>query len=94
MGEAKPINQLIYQFLKSIGIKGKIEENFAIVHWDKVVGDEIAKQTEPFRVTDGILYVKVADTVWRNELYFLKNEIIKKLNEKVGKQIITDIKFY
>ncbi len=94
MGEARPINQLIYQFLKSIGIKGKIEENFAIVYWDAVVGNEIARQTEPFRVTDGTLYVKVADTVWRNELHFLKNEIIQKLNEKVGKQIITDIKFY
>ncbi len=94
MAEAKPLNQLIFQFLKSVGIKGKIEEYLAIVYWDHVVGKEIAKQSEPFKVVKGSLFVKVNDTVWRNELQFFKNEIIEKLNKKIGKNVIRDIKFY
>ena len=94
MREAKPLNKLIDQYLQSVGIKGKIKENFAIVYWDSVVGKEISEITEPFRVSRGILFVKVNDTVWRNELQFFKNEIIEKLNKKIGKRLINDIKFY
>jgi hypothetical protein len=37
MKEAKPLNQLIFQFLQNLGIKAKIEENYALVYWDTVV---------------------------------------------------------
>ncbi|MEJ2634993.1 MAG: DUF721 domain-containing protein [Calditrichia bacterium] len=94
MNEAKPLNKLIYQFLQSIGIKDRFEENLAIAYWDIVVGKEISQKTEPYKVAKGILFVRVNDTVWRNELQFFKNEICEKLNNKIGKKLINDIKFY
>lgn len=94
MSSVKPVSQLIEQFLQSVGIQGKIEENFAIVHWDMAVGKEISEQTEPYKIVRGILFVRVKDPVWRNELQFFKEEIIKKLNHKIGKNIVKDIKFY
>lgn len=93
MSTAKPLNQLIQQFLESIGIGAKIEENLAVVHWDSVVGKEISEHTDPYKIADGILYVRVNDPVWRNELQFFKNEIINKLNSKIGKSLVRDIKF-
>ncbi|UCF64307.1 MAG: DUF721 domain-containing protein [bacterium] len=94
MSYAKPVSQLIEQFLKSMGIGDKIEENYAIVYWEQAVGKEIAQHTEPYKITQGILFVKVSDPAWRNELQFFKNEIIEKLNQKIGKKIVKDIKFY
>ncbi len=94
MKEAKPLNQLITQFLKSIGIHERVEENLAIAFWDAVVGEEIARHTEPIKVARGILFVRVDDTVWRNELQFFKTDILQKLNEKIGKKVVKDIKFY
>ncbi len=94
MSSAKPLNQLIHQFLESIGIGGKIEENLAMVYWDSVVGKEISQHTNPFKIAEGILYVKVNDPVWRNELQFFKNDIIEKLNTKMGKHLVKDVKFY
>jgi hypothetical protein len=38
--------------------------------------------------------VKVDDDVWRNELTYFKRQIIEKLNEKLGKKTIKEIKFY
>ncbi len=94
MSPERPLNELIFQFLESIGIKERVEEHFAFVYWDSVVGKEIAKQTEPTKITRGILFVKVKDSVWRNELQYFKNEIIEKLNKRIGKKVIEDIKFY
>ena len=94
MAEAKPLNMLINKFLKSIGLKEKFEENFAIVYWDSVVGKEISENTEPFKVNKGVLFIKVKDSTWRNELQYFKNEIIEKLNRKIGKRIVRDLKFF
>ena len=94
MSSLKPVSQLIEQFLQSVGIQGKVEENFAIVHWDLAVGKEISERTEPYKIVRGILFVKVKDPVWRNELLFFKEEIIKKLNDKIGRETVKDIKFY
>lgn len=94
MSPERPLNELIFQFLESIGIKERVEEHFAFVYWDSVVGKEIARQTEPTKITRGILFVKVKDSVWRNELQYFKNEIIEKLNKRIGKKVVEDIKFY
>jgi predicted nucleic acid-binding Zn ribbon protein len=94
MGEPQPLNKLILKFLESIGIREKVDENLALVYWHEVVGKEISEKTEPIKVVKGLLFVRVNDTVWRNELQFFKNEILQKLNTKIGKKRISDIKFY
>lgn len=94
MAKNKPVGDLIFKFLQSIGIREKIEENLALVYWDSVVGKKIAENAEPYKIAKGIIFVKVEDTVWRNELQYFKNEIIEKLNHKLGKKTVTDIKFY
>ncbi|NIV04319.1 DUF721 domain-containing protein [Candidatus Saccharibacteria bacterium] len=81
-------------FLKAMGMRERFEENLSIAFWDTVVGKEIAQHTEPQKVSSGILFVKVDNDVWRNEIVYYKNEIIQKLNQKVGKRAIKEIKFY
>ena len=90
----KHIRDSIMAFLKAAGLRDIFEENLAIAFWDGVVGPEVAKKTEPHKVTKGTLFVKVRDTVWRNELTFLKPQIIQKLNDKLEEPAIKDIKFY
>ena len=41
----------------------------------------------------GKLFVRVKTPTWRNELVFLKSEIISKLNRRVGKKVVKDIVF-
>ncbi|MDL1878766.1 DUF721 domain-containing protein, partial [Cytophagia bacterium CHB2] len=42
-------------------------------------------------VQDGRLYVEVANSIWRNELYYMKPDIIVKINKKLGQNLIHDI---
>lgn len=94
MSQSQPLNRLIFQFLESVGIKDRVEENFVFMFWDGVVGKEIAQRTEPTKIKKGILFVKVDDSAWRSELQYFKNEIMDKLNKRVGKKVVEDIKFY
>lgn len=93
-GRAKHVRDAIVSFFQSIGMREKFDENLSIAFWDTCVGKEIARHTEPQKVVKGTMFVRVDNDVWRNELTFLKNEIIQKLNQKVGKKAIREIKFY
>jgi len=83
----------IDSMLRKFGIENAIAQNNALNLWGEIVGEKVAKNTEPDRVEHGVIIVKVSSPTWRQELYFQKNEIIKKINNKIGKNVIKDIRF-
>jgi len=83
----------IDSMLRRFGIDNAIAQNDAINIWNEVVGEAVARNTTPDRVEHGVLIVKVSSPTWRQELFFKKDEIIKKLNIKIEKKVIRDIRF-
>jgi len=61
--------------------------------WDSIVGDIISKNTKPAAFKGRILLVHVTSSTWVHQLQFLKEEMIAKLNEALGKSLIDDLKF-
>mgnify|MGYP001572522136 CR=1 FL=1 len=95
---ARTIGNLLNDVLQQYGLTQRLKEFQAVEAWPEVVGENIAKITLAREVRDGRLYVEVSSTeragsAWRNELYFLKADIIEKLNKKSGQNIIHDIMF-
>jgi predicted nucleic acid-binding Zn ribbon protein len=83
----------IYSMLHRFGIDNAIAQNQALNIWNDIVGNTVAKNTEPDRVEHGVIIVKVSSPTWRQELYFQKKEIIHKINNTIGKNVIRDIRF-
>jgi predicted nucleic acid-binding Zn ribbon protein len=61
--------------------------------WDGIVGDVISKNAKPGAFNGRILLVYVTSSTWVHQLQFLKEEMIAKLNEALGKSLIDDLKF-
>lgn len=80
-------------FLRKSGLEKGVKQNTALLLWDEVVGENIAENTSPEKVEHGTLLVTVENSSWRQELVFKKKEIIDKLNNKIGKKTIKDIRF-
>jgi predicted nucleic acid-binding Zn ribbon protein len=80
-------------FLRKSGLEKGVKQNTALLLWDEVVGKNIAENTNPEKVEHGTLLVTVENSSWRQELVFKKKEIIDKLNNKIGKKTIKDIRF-
>ncbi len=94
MSRPKPIKNIIIELLKAYGLKDKFDQYLAIAYWESCVGKEIASHTTPIEVENGIVFVQVDSDTWRNELVFFKHEIIQRLNERIGKPVVQEIKFY
>lgn len=61
--------------------------------WIKAVGSRIANQTSPERLHKGSLFVKVSSPVWMQQLHFLKEEMIEKINRQMDDHSVRDIFF-
>lgn len=87
------IDQVLKRTLKGLKIERRIKEETVVLNWNKVVGGRIARESIPVKVKDSILFVKVENASWRNELVFLKGNIIQGLNQSVGGSVIKEIVF-
>jgi len=87
------IDAVLTRALKGLKIERRIKQESVILNWSKVVGDRIALQSAPLKVKDSILFVRVENASWRNELVFLKGKIVQELNQSVGGNVIKDIVF-
>ena len=55
---------------------------------------KIAEVTQCGDITDGVLFVNVSTAAWRQELSYLKKEILIKIRDLTGYKKLTDIKFH
>ncbi len=78
---------------REIPLARKLAEVRAIQLWPAVVGDNVSAHTKPLSIQDKIIFVKVDNSAWCNELSFFKKDIIKKVNEGVGMRVIRDVYF-
>ncbi len=79
----KLLSDFLPEVLDKLRLTDKLIEQKAFLLWNRVVGKEIKKHTKPYNIENGILVVLVDNSAWMNELTYLKNEIIKKLNEQI-----------
>jgi len=61
--------------------------------WNKAVGARIAENTHPEFIREGILFVNVASSVWMQELHFLRDKILEKVNNELDSTQIKEIRF-
>ena len=61
--------------------------------WQEAIGPTIAENARPAAFKGQILLVHVTSSPWMQQLQFLKQDIIQKLNTALGKEMVTEIKF-
>jgi hypothetical protein len=61
--------------------------------WASVVGEEIARRSEPESLEGGVLTVRVTDPAWGKTILKLQGKIIPSLNRAVGVPLVRRINF-
>jgi len=94
ISKIQDVGSLFNKLIDELGLRSRIDLCQALLLWDQVVGEGIAGVTYAKSIDNGKLLVKVKDASWRNELSYLKLEIIENLNDRIGKKVVIDIIFY
>ena len=91
--DVKPLADLIKEFYELHKGPDYLDEVKALNAWKQVVGPFIASHTIDLSIKNHVLLVRVDSDVLRNELSYSKSLLLKNLNERVGKEVITEIVF-
>jgi len=86
------IAQVVAELLGEYKIDGKLMEARLIAAWPEVLGP-LAKPTDELYIKNKTLFVKLSSSVIRNELSMMRSTLVRRLNEKTGEEVITDIIF-
>jgi len=83
-GKMESIGEIISRIVSRQGFEKGIKEGEVLEIWTEIGGKRIAEKTEPVALEQGILFVRVNDSAWRNELSLMSEELREKINEYFG----------
>jgi predicted nucleic acid-binding Zn ribbon protein len=87
------IKELVLQALREQGLETPLQQKRLVESWTKVAGPVIARYTQNAYIYNQTLYVRLSNPALRSDLSMMRQELVKKLNDAVGSQVITDIRF-
>ncbi|MBR6803471.1 MAG: DUF721 domain-containing protein [Paludibacteraceae bacterium] len=90
--DIKPIGQVIREHLQRLDESGKLSETIALTAVDDVLGKEFASLIKNRRIENGVLFLKTDSAALRSELFASRSQLMQKLNEKTGKDVIKDVR--
>jgi predicted nucleic acid-binding Zn ribbon protein len=87
----KTIGEAFREMLESYRMHDKYEEMKITSLWPDIAGTMISKHTEQVFIKNGKLYLKVDSPALKNELLYMTSGILSSVNEKAGKEIISEV---
>jgi predicted nucleic acid-binding Zn ribbon protein len=89
--DIQSLGSAIKDFLKEKQFDGKLAEVDAVNSWEKIIGRPVARATTSIYIKDQTLYLHLKSSVVRNELFMMRNDIIRAMNEHAGRVIVKAI---
>jgi predicted nucleic acid-binding Zn ribbon protein len=76
---------------KRLGLESRLLELRLQHDWRRIVGEPIASHTWPHHIRFKKLYLIVQNSVWMQQLTFLKPTLLAKLSAAAGPALVTEI---
>lgn len=92
-GGARDWRTLLNQTMRKHRLAYGVERARALMVWPEVVGTELARMTRARSVQRGVLFVEARDAVLANFLTMQREMFLTKLQDKMGDESITEIRF-
>ena len=89
--EVKSLAELLPQFLRDEGLETPLMQKRIIDKWDVVVGPSVSRYTTKKYISNQVLHVKINNPALRQDLSMMRQQLLKRLNDAVGRPVIVDV---
>ena len=90
---AESITDLLVSYFRENGLEKTMLEHRLIQLWPETMGEQVARLTTKVEIRNGILYVTLRSAALRAQLFECRSEVVKRLNQTTGGEVIHDIRF-
>jgi hypothetical protein len=87
------LGQVLEKSLKRMEISTRLDEYAVWPIWNDTVGITIARNAQPEKIRNGTLFIKVTSPVWMQQLQYMKDMIMEKLNQRLKTGVVKNIFF-
>ena len=91
--KVESLRDVLLRNLREQGLETPLLQKRLVEAWPQVVGPVIARYTLNTYIYNQTLYVRLSNPALRSDLSMMRTELVKKLNDVAGQQIIVDIRF-
>lgn len=88
------IGTILHRYLREEGLETPLNQYRLINSWAEVMGQGIMNYTGERFIKGQTLYVQIRSSILKQDLMMSRATIVRRLNEHVQAQVITDIQFY
>jgi len=92
-GSLDSFSAILAGLSKRLGLQSHLFELRLQQQWREIIGEPVGSHTWPAQVRFKKLYLIVRNSVWLQQLVFLKPTLLAKLNDRAGSEMLTDIAF-
>ena len=78
--------------LKRLGVRDGDKQIELYRRWSAVVGEAVARNTQPTRFSKGVLTVTVSTAAWLHTLTMMKPQILANLEREFGAGFVADLR--
>jgi predicted nucleic acid-binding Zn ribbon protein len=86
------VGSVMGRLMESLGLTEALREQKTLLYWDEAAGRKLASKVRPVRIQKGILWVHAAASTWAAELSLRRQDIMDRLNEMAGAQVVREIR--
>lgn len=86
-----PVGTILSGLAKRLGLESRLLELRLQHQWREMLGEPIASHTWPDQIRFKKLYLVVRNSVWLQQLTFLKPTLLAKINAEAGTELVTEI---
>ncbi|MDF1673253.1 MAG: DUF721 domain-containing protein [Vicingaceae bacterium] len=86
-----PLKKTIDQLLRAYGYQDQLDEIELLKVYDEQVGKMFVNHTKNIAFKNKILYVQLDSSSLKQELSYVKEGLIQRLNQKMGKKMVEKI---
>jgi predicted nucleic acid-binding Zn ribbon protein len=90
-GSLDSFGAILSGLAKRLGLESRLVELRLQHRWRDIMGEPIASHTWPDQIRFKKLYVTVPNSVWLQQLTFLKPTLLAKLTAEAGADLIADL---
>lgn len=89
----KSLKEAIKEMVDTYHLRKQYDLSSLAHLWANWVGQPIANRTQDIFVRNKILFLKVESAVVKNEIQLMRQNLVARINEHFGSEIILDIRF-
>lgn len=91
MSEFSSMQDALKQFLNQSKLKGELQALQIEEVWEKLMGKTISKYTDSIKIIHQTLIITTNVAPLKQELLYQKENIIRRVNEALGENVIKEV---